>query len=1609
MKRIFALFLCIVMVLSCVPVVGSAQEDTLTVYLDNVAGVDTNDGLTEATAVKTFGGAYKVLYTQMPESTATKAKIMLTSDYAYAFSSTSFRRDIASSDYLHTYGVTICGKTPDVKLTFKLAVQSYLGLIGPTTFENITMCLANDTSNSYLSIHGRGGSYLKIGDNVTTTTDSKKTISLSAAPYFNTSKKCDLEVNSGAWRNLYASAYTGSVTVKNKVSLTMNGGCADKIATVYNGTQQGDVSITINGGTVGIFETAALNTGTVTGNVTTTINGGTINSDITCKGLTGENTVILAPTNGVKLNGGTVVYVNQLTGGDLTLGTGTGLVVTQAVTGTTSITVEGGIDLGQYLTAPQNTDDSAIVFTQGTLEPKVVAGQKIWGNTDTAQMRGLQLQAAKDVKVELYTEFADGEKVNPDMTLAEGDMINYYFLNLSGKYRYTASGTGYYSITKNVYISPEEAKTMNIMDVTPGTTTGAGWEASVVKQATDELMQNRPADASLWPEYQEAFQTPFFINNHRDHQFTTQQEMVEFLQQLAETDPNMYIFSAGQSGYGLDIPLVIFTATDLSGAKTVEEAAALIRANGKLTVHYQGQMHGNEPAGGEGALAMVKKLSGSYGDKVLQNLNIYVIPRLNPDGSQRNKRTVTATGMDMNRDYLLMKSVETKNAQYIAQIFEPTLMIDSHEYNAGTDLSTDLFGDVLISPGFHTFNTDQFRETSIAMTQGVFAAMAEQNLTYTYYSSDLNSKSAYIGRNYASSKGVLFFLLETRGIEYGSNIYGRRVVSHLVSATQLIDYAYENHQQLMEVVAQEQAHIVEIGSTYDTSNQIALSTTTSKHPEYNLSVTKFYTDTGKSFASTIATTIYDVLSRSRVAPTAYVIPAGESWNDAILELMDRHGITYTLLPAGAMIQLQQYGGTTSSATLTEEKAVTFTNGAYVFTMNQVGGRILANLMEPDVSDISAGNSTLVMAGMIPSDGTNYALYRYACDLNDQGFVDYLVVAEAPSGLTVQKIPAIGQSGAILGLDSSKLYEYCYENGTYTQLPAGTTSITVTEAGTYYVRFQATQTQPASNAAEVVVGYEKLPEYVIYLSVNGSDSNTGISADKAVATIAQAYSNLESLLTGAPQGTNGKIVVEGIFDLGTAVYEFPSHSYPVVITGKTVNDGFSYKGGGSDKTTVVNFNGDTTLEYLTLKLTSTINFNYIGAKGHKLVMGKGLNCVANSKGVYFNLCGGSFSGTYNSTDLTVKSGKWRNIYYGTYAGTVNGDAKFTMTGGSYTNYVQANYSGTVNGDCTVYMAGCKLGSLLVGGNKSAGTVRGDITVTLGAGVTGVAEISPVAGTATYGGTFTLVIDGADTTGMTIKGSGDSKLLLKNGVITTFTDMTQVTLAGAIKLGSDITSPMTVEGDSVLDLNGKVLTGTISGSGTLFGMDTATDSYTASNGRITGTVSCNVASGYKDPQTLKRYLSIADAQGYTFHRFYMGITHMSLRPSSDGVGYKAVFYGDDAVKQQVAAYGYSLWLDGSDKKLTAQKDGAFTSGQTLTLLLKNYDVENYGETALNGFVFITLKDGAVIESVTYSMTLRSLVEQLNAKAEELTAQQLEAVKNMIARYDSIMSYWNVDNLI
>ena len=57
---------------------------------------------------------------------------------------------------------------------------------------------------------------------------------------------------------------------------------------------------------------------------------------------------------------------------------------------------------------------------------------------------------------------------------------------------------------------------------------------------------------------------------------------------------------------------MIFTKEPLDDAETLDEALQRLAAGGRLKALYQAQLHGNEPAAGEGALAAVQKLAEIY-------------------------------------------------------------------------------------------------------------------------------------------------------------------------------------------------------------------------------------------------------------------------------------------------------------------------------------------------------------------------------------------------------------------------------------------------------------------------------------------------------------------------------------------------------------------------------------------------------------------------------------------------------------------------------------------------------------------------------------------------------------------------------------------------------------------------------------------------------------------------------------------------------------------------------------------------------------------------------------------------------------------------------------
>lgn len=218
---------------------------------------------------------------------------------------------------------------------------------------------------------------------------------------------------------------------------------------------------------------------------------------------------------------------------------------------------------------------------------------------------------------------------------------------------------------------------------------------------------------------------------------------------------------------------------------------------------------------------------------------------------------------------------------------------------------------------------------------------------------------------------------------------------------------------------------------------------------------------------------------------------------------------------------------------------------------------------------------------------------------------------------------------------------------------------------------------------------------------------------------------------------------------------------------------------------------------------------------------------------------------------------------------------------------------------------------------------------------------------------------------------------------------------------------------IDLKGKDLAGVHTVVSRFICYDSATDTYDGSKaGKLTlgSSVTASPASVWKDPDTLKRYMTIENADGtYEFHRFYLGITKMSLRPAVTGVGYKAVFAGSDEVKARLSSYGFKLWMS-EDNVATASKTGSeFASMKELTLRLQNFDVANYGDTPIYGSVFIELLDGTVIESATYQYTLKAMVEAIAADTSPYSETQMSALKTMCEKYADAMAEWDIDNIL
>lgn len=269
------------------------------------------------------------------------------------------------------------------------------------------------------------------------------------------------------------------------------------------------------------------------------------------------------------------------------------------------------------------------------------------------------------------------------------------------------------------------------------------------------------------------------------------------------------LVALGSSQAGEPIEALVYT-------RLPDASAAALRAGPRPTVLLIGQQHGDEPAGSEALIALMQEFAGPSPGRlaaVFDRINVVVLPRANPDGAQEGKR-VSASGIDINRDHLLLKTPEAQAQAQLVREYRPAVVIDAHEYTvAGRYLQK--FGtvqryDALVQYAT-TANVPEFvtRAADEWFRRPMLAALKAQGLAAEWYyttSTDLADRKISMGgtqpdtgRNVNGLTNAVSILIETRGVGIGRLHLKRRVQTHLVALASVLNSAAERSADLLKL------------------------------------------------------------------------------------------------------------------------------------------------------------------------------------------------------------------------------------------------------------------------------------------------------------------------------------------------------------------------------------------------------------------------------------------------------------------------------------------------------------------------------------------------------------------------------------------------------------------------------------------------------------------------------------------------------------------------------------------------------------------------------------------------------------------------------------------
>jgi hypothetical protein len=157
-------------------------------------------------------------------------------------------------------------------------------------------------------------------------------------------------------------------------------------------------------------------------------------------------------------------------------------------------------------------------------------------------------------------------------------------------------------------------------------------------------------------------QAPFPADHRTMRRPVTYAEMVTFLEAVARPG-FITVTEEGCSTQGRKVYLV---RLNRGGAKAT------------FKVLYYAQQHGNEVAGKDAQLTLIRDIA-EHPERLPLDVDLYLMPMLNPDGAEAHRR-LNGAGADLNRDHLLLAQPETQALHRVARRIRPHVAVDGHEF-----------------------------------------------------------------------------------------------------------------------------------------------------------------------------------------------------------------------------------------------------------------------------------------------------------------------------------------------------------------------------------------------------------------------------------------------------------------------------------------------------------------------------------------------------------------------------------------------------------------------------------------------------------------------------------------------------------------------------------------------------------------------------------------------------------------------------------------------------------------------------------------------------------------------------------------------------------------